>query len=212
MEIMDKFFFGSAISSVDERGGILLPAGIIETLKERQADGVVFVGRHEDGQRLVVYDKAYFDDQRAGIGWQNGALIGGTKETHEQFLLRTFTFVEKVELTDLGQIAISRIMRACGRIGDSILMIGAGQHFELWDLQTVIKNGPSDLRWLAQRHVAAQSIGEQNVECDRAGKAPISGSVVTLRTRRATPRRVAKVQAEPLPMKIHNHRQYMNGV
>lgn len=208
---MDKFFFGSAISSVDERGAIVLQADFIETLKARQADGVMFIGRHQDGQRLVIYDTEYFNDQQARTDGQNGSLGGGRDDQDEQYLLRTFTFVDKVKVSDRGEIFISPIMRERGRIGSGVLIVGVGHRLELWDLHAVVERGPYDLRWVAQRHLRAQALAGQDATGAKPDGLSMPVTVPAIRQRRATRLRPTQIEPDARASKMLAHRSAVGG-
>lgn len=170
---MDVFFIGSAISPVGVGGEIMLPPAFVRTLKNRSDKGEIYVGRHEEGQCLVGYDRLFLDQQMQRVDWGQGALVGGSRMTHDAWLRRTFAFVEPTVLTDKNHMSIGPILRARGKIGAAVLLVGAGQRFEIWDLASVIARGPCDLQWVAERHVQAQRLclpAGQNVQ---AALAPV---------------------------------------
>ncbi len=193
---MDKFFFGSAISVVDSQGAITLPAAFVETLKRRLGDGGLFLGRHEEGHCLVVYDKGYFAQQQRHDETQPGALVGGTRTTHDNWVRTNFAFVDQIAVAEDGSIPISPIMRARGQIGTAVLLVGAGHRFEIWDLENVVARGPYDLSWLAQRHLQFQRMAGGGAPC-QSTPLPVVLVPTAPRKRRAPALRLSHVQGTP---------------
>lgn len=195
---MKKFFIGSSIATVDEHGTILLPPAFLATMRERYVDGNLFIGRHEDGQRLMIYDQMFFTehDQAADLGRR--VLVDGNREQNDRLLRRTFTFVEQIRLTDVNRMSIGPIMRERGQIGAAVLLVGVGHCFEVWDLDSVIERGPYDLSWVAQRHLRARQMADQ-ADASRQlnlllGPAPVAAS----RKRPSAPLRTARMPVAPL--------------
>jgi len=192
---METFFIGSAISVVDEASRIALPPAFSTTLRSRSFDGRLFIGRHEEGHCLVGFDSAFFAQQHHDVDWRASSLVGGSRAAHDKWLRRTFAFVEETELTDTNLITIGPIIRARGEIGTGVLLVGAGQRFEIWDLATVMEYGPHDLRWVAERHLKSLNMGHPADEMMRALSLPTATSQLRPRTLRAPPRKGALPQA-----------------
>lgn len=193
---MEGFFIGTAISAVDADGGFVLPKLFLEALGSGAPDGHVFLALHEEGHCLVGYDSDLFAEQQRGIDWRAGMLMGGTRTAHDSWLRTTFTFVEQREIVDPDRLSIGPIMRERGHIGRSVLLVGAGRRFEIWDLANVVEHGPSDLRWVAEHHLHSVDKGRpayEHAQADAAGT-----SVLPMRSPRAHVRTFSPVKSRAM--------------
>ncbi|MGH6612697.1 division/cell wall cluster transcriptional repressor MraZ [Sphingomonas sp.] len=142
---MDEPFFGSAVCDVTSGGHIQLPSGFGETIRLRSTDQKLFIGLHEEAQCLVAFDHLYAMQRTIE------AEAGGRSDAHR--LRRAYGFVETTLVAPDGMMAMPALMRERGHIGHSVLLVAAGQRFEIWDLVCVLKRGPSDLITLATHHL-----------------------------------------------------------
>lgn len=142
---MDELFIGSALCEVTAGGEILLPRYFLETVQQRSGDKSLFIGVHEASACLIAFDRChaqqrYYDQEAQQL------------PDDPQRLRRTYGFVERTPIDPDGMIVLPPLMRERGHIGDSVLLVATGQRFEIWDLESLLQGGPSDLILLATHH------------------------------------------------------------
>lgn len=142
---MDELFIGSALSEVTSNGEILLPSYFHQTVLQRCADQALYIGLHETSACLVAFDRPYVQQ----LYYEREAY---PQAEDPQCLRRTYGFVERTSLEPDGMIALPALMRERGHIGTAVLLVATGQRFEIWDLETLLQGGPSDLILLATHH------------------------------------------------------------
>jgi len=121
-----KLFLGEYDHRLDERGRVTLPRKI----------------RFELGERELVltkgFDKCIFGYDLAA--WEKEA----TKQleipvtTEEGRTLRRYVFgaAQKVETDKLGRVVMPTHLKEYAQINDEVKIIGAGDHFEIWQKKT----------------------------------------------------------------------------
>ncbi len=118
-----KLFLGEYDHALDERGRITLPKKI----------------RHELGLGEVVLSRGFdacifgFDTE----SWEREAtkqLEAPVTEEKARALRRyMFAGAEKVDVDKLGRILLPALLKEYARINRDVMVIGAGDHFEIWD-------------------------------------------------------------------------------
>ncbi len=118
-----KLFLGEYDHSLDERGRITLPRKIRQEIEERE----VVLSRGFD-QCIFGFDSR---------SWETEAtkqLIASVTEEHGRELRRYFfAAAEKVEVDKLGRILLPAQLKEYASIQSEVVVIGAGDHFEIWD-------------------------------------------------------------------------------
>ncbi|MEG3176411.1 division/cell wall cluster transcriptional repressor MraZ [Sphingomonas sp. RB3P16] len=184
---MEELFIGSAICDVEADGEILLPKRFFETVCQRTIDPVLFVGLHEESPCLVVFDRRYAMQHQFEVAERLARSPGGFQDHHR--MRRTYGFVAETPIARDGTIVLPPVMRARGAIGERALLVAAGDRFELWDLDGVLDDGPSDLITLARLLLDQNQKDEFDVT-----------SLPTARSRtRANHSTQSRVRLQPLP-------------
>ena len=150
---MDELFIGSALCEVTVAGEILLPRFFHETTQRRSPTKTLFIGLHETAPCLVAYDRHYAQQRHFGAEAQR-------LHDDPQRLRRTYGFVARSAIAPDGMIVLPALMRDRGRIGATALLVATGERFEIWDPETVLHGGPSDLILLATHHRLAHIANE----------------------------------------------------
>jgi MraZ protein len=125
-------FQGTSALALDAKGRLSVPARQREVLLAIPEDRLTLT-RHPDGC-LMVFPRTVWEAFRARIeslplsasGWKR-LLLGSAMD---------------VEMDSASRVLISPELRAAASLGRQVLLIGMGNHLELWDVQ---------------RHAAAES-------------------------------------------------------
>jgi MraZ protein len=120
-----KLFLGEYDHALDERGRVTLPKKI----------------RQELGERDVVLSRGFdacifgFDKE----SWEKEAtkqLEAPVTDADARAIRRyMFAGAEKVEADKLGRILLPTLLKEYAHIARDVMVIGAGDHFEIWDTQ-----------------------------------------------------------------------------
>jgi DNA-binding transcriptional regulator/RsmH inhibitor MraZ len=171
---MDDLFIGSALCEVTASGHVMLPHYFSDTARQRSAAGSLFIGLHESSPCLIAFDQVYALQRQYDIDAQ--------RIDDPQRLRRCYGFVERTPIEPDGMIMLPALMRQRGHIGDAVLLVATGQRFEIWDLESLLQGGPSDLILLATHHRMVHIANEvlhvatlSSSTSDRARRATQSG-------------------------------------
>lgn len=118
-----KLFLGEYDHALDERGRVTLPKKI----------------RQELGRDEVVLSRGFdacifgFDKE----SWEKEATkqLESPVTDEKARAIRRYMFAgaEKVEVDKLGRILLPALLKEYGKINRNVMVIGAGDHFEIWD-------------------------------------------------------------------------------
>lgn len=118
-----KLFLGEYDHALDERGRVTLPRKIRQELEEEQ----VILARGFD-ICIFGFDRESWEREAAK---QLEAPV--TDERARAIRRYMFAGAEKVGVDKLGRILVPALLKEYAHIQDSVMVIGAGDHFELWD-------------------------------------------------------------------------------
>jgi MraZ protein len=118
-----KLFLGEYDHALDERGRVTLPKKI----------------RQELGREEVVLSRGFdacifgFDKE----SWEKEATkqLESPVTDEKARAIRRYMFAgaEKVEVDKLGRILLPALLKEYAAINRNVMVIGAGDHFEIWD-------------------------------------------------------------------------------
>lgn len=148
---LEHLFNGSALTAVDAKGRLSVPAFIRGVIERRSDAKAVVIGAHELDPCLTAYDRGYArhlhaENERRRLSEE---AAGGSAEAHFARTRRTFGLTEDVPYDSSGRIILPPMMRRKGQIEDLALFVGAGGTFEIWNPHVALKSGDADLRELA---------------------------------------------------------------
>jgi MraZ protein len=118
-----KLFLGKYDHALDERGRITLPRKIRQELGEKE----LVLSRGFD-TCVFGFDKESWEKEATK---QLEAPV--TEEKARAIRRYMFAGAEKVEVDKLGRILMPALLKEYARIGRDVMVIGAGDHFEIWD-------------------------------------------------------------------------------
>jgi len=118
-----KLFLGEYDHALDDRGRITLPRKIREEL---------------DARELVLtrgFDTCIFGFDRASWEREAGKHLETPVTDKEARSLRRYLFsgAQKAEIDKLGRILLPAQLKEYASISRGVAIIGAGDHFEIWD-------------------------------------------------------------------------------
>ena len=148
---LEHLFNGSALSAVDAKGRLSVPAFIRGVIERRSDAKAVVLGMHEVAPCLNAYDRGYArflfqENERRRLAEE---AQGGDVASHHQRARRTFGLTEECAYDGGGRIVLPAMMRRKGQIEDQALFVGVGGTFEIWNPYLALKSEDEDLRDLA---------------------------------------------------------------
>lgn len=118
-----KLFLGEYAHTVDDRGRVTIPRKIRQELGE---DEIVLTRG---------FDTCVFGFDRGS--WEKEAekhLVSPTTDEKARGLRRyVFSAAEKVAIDQLGRVLVPAHLKEYAGITGDVVVIGAGDHFEIWD-------------------------------------------------------------------------------
>ncbi|HEV2078820.1 MAG TPA: division/cell wall cluster transcriptional repressor MraZ [Allosphingosinicella sp.] len=157
---LEHLFNGSALSAVDAKGRLSVPAFIRGVIERRSDAKAVVIGMHEASPCLNAYDRGYArilyaENERRRLMEE---AAGGDLSAHHARARRTFGLTEDVPYDPSGRIILPPMMRRKGRIEDLALFVGTGGTFEIWNPQLALESGDEELRDLASYRLEEKGI------------------------------------------------------
>lgn len=158
---LEHLFNGSALTAVDAKGRLSVPAFIRGVIERRSEARAVVIGAHEVDPCLNAYDRGYArilhaENERRRL---NEEASGAEPTAHYARARRTFGLTEEVPYDSSGRIILPPMMRRKGRIEDLALFVGVGGTFEIWNPQLALESGDEDLRALAAYRLEERGLG-----------------------------------------------------
>lgn len=123
-------YFGYFEHHLDEKGRLLLPKKIKESLKEGET---IYVLKGFEGC-LAVYDEAEFNKLCSEC--EN---ISYTKKNSRDYLRVVLGSVIALSLDKVGRIQIPSLTLSKYQIGKNVVILGVRDHFEIWDMEAYQK-------------------------------------------------------------------------
>lgn len=148
MELTD-LFNGNALSAVDAKGRLSVPAFIRSVIERRSDAKAVVIGTQEASPCLNAYDRSYAailyrENERRRLAEEASDPLA-----HQARARRTFGMTEDVPYDSSGRIILPPMLRRKGRIEDLALFVGIGGTFEIWNPRLALETGDEDLREIA---------------------------------------------------------------
>lgn len=147
----DHLFNGSALSAVDAKGRLSVPAGIRSVVERRSEVKAIVIGKHESAPCLIGYDRnyerwLYKENERQRL---RGEEQGKAPAEHHARARRTFGVTEEATYDPSGRIVLPPMLRKKGQIDDHALFVGVGGVFEIWNPKLALASDDEELRDLA---------------------------------------------------------------
>lgn len=162
MEI-GQFFSGNALSAVDGKGRVALPAFVRSAVERRCGSRALLMGAHESDPCLTGYDLGYVPRLHAEIERRRlrDEAAGASADAHHDRARRAFGLAEDAAYDEMGRVVLPPMLRRRGRIETLALFVGTGAGFEIWNPHLARESGGETLRELADFRLAQGTIGER---------------------------------------------------
>ncbi len=118
-----KLFLGEYDHALDDRGRITLPAKLRQEVDERE----VVLARGFD-PCIFGFDKGSWEKEAA-----KHLEAPVTDEKARNLRRYLFAGAQKVEIDKLGRILLPAQLKEYAKVAREVVIIGAGDHFEIWD-------------------------------------------------------------------------------
>ncbi|MBU1326640.1 division/cell wall cluster transcriptional repressor MraZ [Patescibacteria group bacterium] len=118
-----KLFLGEYEHSLDDRGRVTLPRKIRQEIEERE----LILARGFDNC-IFGFDKGSWEKE-AGKHLDTPVTDKGGRRVRRYL----FSAAQKVEIDKLGRILLPAQLKEYASITRELVVIGAGDHFEIWD-------------------------------------------------------------------------------
>ena len=160
-------FSGNALGAVDGNGRVRLPPFILREMERHCDRGRLLFGVHESDPCLTGYGPGLRAQLQAELERRRlrDEEAGRPAEDHHLRARRTFGLVEEAAYDEGGRLPLPPFVRARAGIGDRVLFIGAGSHFEMWDAMRALAEGDDEVRALAEYRLGDS--GDQQKEDGR---------------------------------------------
>jgi DNA-binding transcriptional regulator/RsmH inhibitor MraZ len=162
-------FSGNALGALDEEGRVRLPTFILREMARHGDGGRVLLGVHESDPCLTGYGADLQPRLQADLERRRlrDEALGRPAEEHHARARRTFGLVEEARYDDCGRLTLPPLARRRGGLGGTILFIGAGSHFEIWDTSRAMAEGDEELRLVAEYRLRGGSEASEVEEEER---------------------------------------------
>jgi len=118
-----KLFLGEYEHALDDRGRVTLPRKIRQEIEERE----LILARGYDNC-IFGFDRTSWETE-AGKHLDTPVTDSGGRQVRRYL----FAAAQKVEIDKLGRILLPAQLKEYAHIARNVMVIGAGDHFEIWD-------------------------------------------------------------------------------
>lgn len=141
----DHIFTGSALSAVDAKGRLSVPASLRTVIERRSDEKVAVLAPHASLPCLVGYDRNYsvqlFDDiERARIAGEASGTDPAERERVTRAALGSFGNARDVPYDPSGRIILPPALRRRSQIEDYALFYAQGGNFEIWNPKLALQS------------------------------------------------------------------------
>lgn len=116
-------FFGEYQINFSGSGRLLLPKKLRELLK-----GNIFILTKGFGNCLSGYDKDDWEKRAAEL--LNPSLLQPTDMDNRRYIFSSLVYLE---IDEQGRFVVPKNLLEYGQINEKVVIIGVGDHFEIWD-------------------------------------------------------------------------------
>ena len=134
-----ELFQGYAISGIDAKGRVAIPAALRGTIDANGDGRIVTIALHEASPCLIGYDQGWAqflrEELRSDEASQRAA--GGSFDRHNA-KRRAFGPVEKVPYDTSGRFVFPGFLSHKAKLTDTAFFYGTGDTFEIWSPQVLL--------------------------------------------------------------------------
>src|SRR4029079_5243228 len=151
---LEHLFQGSALNAVDAKGRVSIPAFLRGVIERRGDARTIVLAKHESFACLSAYDPAYAALKHAKLERliEKEETSADAQLEYQQRNLMAFAATEEAPYDRSGRNVLPPMMRRKGQIGDIALFLGAGETFQIWNPELLLKDSriPDDLKDIAR--------------------------------------------------------------
>jgi MraZ protein len=161
-KVAGQYFSGSALSAVDAKGRVSIPAAFRAVVEARCGAGTkdLYLRKHDSDPCFSGYDRGYQDalieDLQEQRRLERAKGAEGSESAHSRRSRNAFGTAEPVSWDGSGRIVLPDFLKRRLGIADLALFVGAGDTFEIWEPRTALESGDEELRELAAYHLEAR--------------------------------------------------------
>ncbi len=133
-------YSGPALSAVDDKGRLAIPATLRNSIPTAPGEErTLCITKHETARCLIAFGEERLAQLLADIDREEATAIArGEPYDRDQAQRRKFGRTEHVTLDKSGRFLLPGHLRAAANIAGHVFLYGAGRHFELWDVDTLM--------------------------------------------------------------------------
>jgi len=132
-------FSGSAISAIDDKGRLSVPAFLRKDLVASSDGRVLCLGTHEKWDCLVGFGLTRKAEMLAEIDREeDNAIARGEPYDRDAAGARKFSSLQELSFDASGRFIMPSILQAVADISEHVLFHGNGSTFCLWNPQTLL--------------------------------------------------------------------------
>jgi len=138
-------YSGSAISAIDDKGRLSVPAFLRKNLIASSNDRILCLGTHEKWGCLVGFGLSRKVDMLAEIDREEATAIArGEPYDRDAAGARKFSSLQDLSFDASGRFVLPPMLQAIGGLENKVLFHGIGSLFCLWNPQTLLDT-PDDV-------------------------------------------------------------------
>ncbi len=133
-------YSGPALSAIDDKGRLAIPAVLRNSIPSLSGeDRTLCITKHERAPCLIAFGEERLEALLTDIEREEAtAVTRGETYDRDAAQRRKFGRTEHATLDKSGRFLLPGHLRAAANIGASVFLYGAGRHFELWDVDTLM--------------------------------------------------------------------------
>jgi MraZ protein len=139
-----ELFEGFALQSVDEKGRVAIPADLRAAVERNSDVRAIVVGRHPFDPCLSVHDLSWSQEKFSRIDKPDESPFDGGGDGGARAKRRAFGAVERAPFDASGRFVLPPFFRAKAGIGKWALFNGAGETFDIWAPEVLMRSQGAD--------------------------------------------------------------------
>jgi MraZ protein len=146
-------YSGPALSAIDDKGRLAIPANLRNSIPAASEDRTLCITKHERAPCLIAFGEDRMEALLADIEREDAAALArGTAYDRDGAARAKFARTEHATLDKSGRFILPGHLRAAAHMDGPVFLYGAGRHFEIWDVDTLMAagDGYAELQGLAQ--------------------------------------------------------------
>lgn len=133
-------FKGHALTAIDGKGRVAIPAGMRSTIEANDAGSrLLVIGKHPKDPCLVGYDREWLKLNHMKLERQEEARLSAGQEVDFNAKRRAFGLVEEVGFDSSGRFILPPFFKMKAQLDDLAFFFGWADYFEIWNPHVLLK-------------------------------------------------------------------------